>query len=476
MSLALAVLLLSQGSTQAAPLSHLLRDSLLSRSDQCICPDQRTVWDILWNCLVTIFVCSWISVHPNLPAPGDSWGKVALRRLELMFWALISPEMIILWAMRQWFGARNLARLYRGKGWTKTHGYFIQMGGFMLYHRGQPQEILSPEKLKELYQDGKIEFPTITETEIQDRSKADPIAKALVLGQTTWFIAQCITRRIQGLALTELELVTVAFAFLNGFMYFLWWNKPLDVRSSVPVYLLDIRKTRSIEINFDNGTILEERSLGHRLKNLLLDMLHVIVSPLRQGASWIWKLIENKGVLWVFYAILVRGPSHGFVLMYTRLGDVIETSSTTTIQKGQMRVDTFYAAYTVNLELQQCMAVTSSIAVAFGAIHCVGWYFSFASRAELLLWRISSAVITVVPFSMVIGSVFVILKENIRAGPYGEMIAIPLTTAVSVFMVLALPVYIISRLFLLVEAFIGLRFVSAKALANIDWWSFVPHS
>ena len=37
---------------------------------------------------------------------------------------------------------------------------------------------------------------------------------------------------------TELELATLAFAALNGFMYFFWWNKPLDVRTTVPVYRL----------------------------------------------------------------------------------------------------------------------------------------------------------------------------------------------------------------------------------------------
>ena len=46
------------------------------------------------------------------------------------------------------------------------------MGGFMLYEGDQPRGILSPEKLKELYEDGKIDFPTVTEEpEIQDRSK-----------------------------------------------------------------------------------------------------------------------------------------------------------------------------------------------------------------------------------------------------------------------------------------------------------------
>ncbi|KAF8961568.1 hypothetical protein BDZ97DRAFT_1921238 [Flammula alnicola] len=37
----------------------------------------------------------------------------------------------------------------------------------------------------------------------------------------------------------ELELATLGFAVLNGFMYYFWWNKPLGVQTSVPVYLLD---------------------------------------------------------------------------------------------------------------------------------------------------------------------------------------------------------------------------------------------
>lgn len=123
--------------------------------------------------------------------------------------------------------------------WTKTHGYFIQMGGFVLFHGSQRIGILSPERLSMLHEARLIEFPTITEEEIDDRSKGDALSKTLVLGQTTWFIAQCITRRVQGLVMTELELVTLAFAALNSFMYFFWWNKPLDVRTTVSVYLLD---------------------------------------------------------------------------------------------------------------------------------------------------------------------------------------------------------------------------------------------
>ena len=60
-----------------------------------------------------------------------------------------------------------------------------------------------------------------------------------VLGQTLWFVAQCLARRAQHLDVTLVELLTLSLAVLNGVMYYLWWNKPLDVRCPVRVYLLD---------------------------------------------------------------------------------------------------------------------------------------------------------------------------------------------------------------------------------------------
>ena len=73
--------------------------------------------------------------------------------------------------------------------------------------------------------------------EIEDRSKSDGFSKTIALGQTLWFVAQCISRRAQYLDLTLIELLTLSLAGLNGLMYFLWWNKPLDVHCPVRVYL-----------------------------------------------------------------------------------------------------------------------------------------------------------------------------------------------------------------------------------------------
>ena len=103
-------------SINAAPMefSRLGGDLLISQSSREACVDQRSIWDIIWSCLATIFACCWVSVHPNMPALTDGKWKIACHRLELMFWAVIAPEMIIMWALRQWYGARELADTYEG--------------------------------------------------------------------------------------------------------------------------------------------------------------------------------------------------------------------------------------------------------------------------------------------------------------------------------------------------------------------------
>ena len=121
MLLVLTLIYLFHGlQSRAAPLTSILEasssNSTILSTSACICPaDQRTIWDILWSCLATIFACSWVSIHPNIPAPNESSRRIFLRRLELMFWAVVSPEMIITWAFRQWIGARHLENLYKGE-------------------------------------------------------------------------------------------------------------------------------------------------------------------------------------------------------------------------------------------------------------------------------------------------------------------------------------------------------------------------
>ena len=122
----------------------------------------------------------------------------------------------------------------------------------MLFEGDTAKGVLSPKRLSELLTAGMIDFPTITVEEIEDRSKSDGFSKTIALGQTLWFIAQCVARRSQHLDLTLVELLTLSLAVLNGLMYYLWWNKPLDVRCPVRVNLLDKSYTPDMSGNTES--------------------------------------------------------------------------------------------------------------------------------------------------------------------------------------------------------------------------------
>ena len=62
---------------------------------------------------MTIFSCTWLAIHPNIPGPDEKWHRIALRHLQIMIMAVLAPEVVILWAMRQWDFARKLANEHR---------------------------------------------------------------------------------------------------------------------------------------------------------------------------------------------------------------------------------------------------------------------------------------------------------------------------------------------------------------------------
>ncbi|KAF9473975.1 hypothetical protein BDN70DRAFT_816449, partial [Pholiota conissans] len=204
---------------------------------------QRTVYDIIISCFATIFACTWSAIHPNIPAPTDCWWTRFKRQVTTMICALLAPELITMWALWQRLfcdsPSPSLSKPSMNRPrWTITHGFFLQMGGFMLSDDGRPVHILidgssstTPKENQLIYniKEGIICPPRLTEEDIQDRSKGDIISKTIIILQTTWFIVQCLARWSQHLPITELEIVTLGFAMLNGITYALWWNKPQNV-------------------------------------------------------------------------------------------------------------------------------------------------------------------------------------------------------------------------------------------------------
>jgi hypothetical protein len=92
--------------------------------------------------------------------------------------------------------------------WTETHGMMVVMGGFEVLKEGpdsEPQKMrLTVPNIEANGLDGcEADISTITEDMIKDKSKADAIAKAVVILQTGWFVVQCAARVSQRLPMTH---------------------------------------------------------------------------------------------------------------------------------------------------------------------------------------------------------------------------------------------------------------------------------
>ncbi|KAF9542535.1 hypothetical protein CPC08DRAFT_650151 [Agrocybe pediades] len=221
--------------------------NILDESPPPIFGNDRSIFDLIWSCLTTVVACSWVSVHPNMPGSNESFARTHIRHLAYLFWAVIAPEAVIFWAAKQWFGARQLANDFKDYGWTMTHGHFLQMGGFVLYENGEETKVVNPEHLRKLLDEGRVEIPKVRKKDIEDRSKASDFGKALVVIQTSWFVVQCITRHVNHLPITKLELVTVALALLNGTMYVSWWHKPFDAQTRIAIHVLPQPESKKSE-------------------------------------------------------------------------------------------------------------------------------------------------------------------------------------------------------------------------------------
>jgi hypothetical protein len=135
---------------------------------------------------------------------------------------------------------------------------------------------------------------------------------------------------------------------------------------------------------------------------------------------------------------------------------------------GIMKVPTFYSSTLHDGELPATFLLLSITGVVFGGIHCAGWFFTFPSNDEVILWRVSSAVVTGIAF--LIPSSFylfgLVSSESTETG------IVTLWLVVTFFAVIT---YVLSRLILLVEAFISLRHLTTGMLEVVKWTSFIPH-
>ncbi|KAG1895025.1 uncharacterized protein F5891DRAFT_960705 [Suillus fuscotomentosus] len=193
----------------------------------------RTLWDIIWSCIATLFACTWTAIHPNIPGMDEGRMTIFFRRLFIMVLALIAPELMVTWATIQFLSALDTFKEFN---WTTVHGFFAWMGGFTLYCDNKPRVALTPKELVDLIKEEYVDIPDIVEADIEGRSKGDALSKGVAILQLGWFILQLVARYIQHLPVTLLEIDTLAVVCLSCIACCLWWKKPKDVRRPYPIH------------------------------------------------------------------------------------------------------------------------------------------------------------------------------------------------------------------------------------------------
>ena len=152
------------------------------------------------------------------------------------------------------------------------------------------------------------------------------------------------------------------------------------------------------------------------------------------------------------------------LILFRRWNEIIKTDE---FDNGDMKVPTFYSMENDEGVGLAVVILFPVVGVVFGGIHCVGWFFDFPSRDEATLWQVSSAVLTgsaaLIPlFAFLLAIIFQIPKFT--QNPF----------SIIIFTIILLG-YVVSRLLLLVEAFISLRHLTLGMLALVKWTSFIPH-
>ncbi|TFK63219.1 hypothetical protein BDN72DRAFT_847830 [Pluteus cervinus] len=449
----------------------------------------RTIYAIVKSCLFTIAACVYRAVHQNIPDPElGFWGRLRVTT-KVTLCALIAPELIVWWAMRQWFGARDVVKWTKKAEpklkWTNVHGQFAQMGGFAPKDNKQ---VLRPDTLGQLLRNGRlnIEELQLTEKEILDKSKGDILSKTLVASQTTWFVFECIARLQQGLPLIELEVVTLAFATLNSITYALWWYKPLNILC--PIYIQVLPKAsdpsnsnfRPEPLGASNAVAEMSRSWreiertnqadsGEGLAKTPTGVVGRIVAVIKgdiQEDGW-WRMLWKR---------LIKQP---FSVVTLPLKELVEEGK---LHEDAPHVSTFFAEDISTNNMMLVQALNSFIGMVFGAIHFLSWHATFPTHVELVLWRTSSVVLVVPPFFLLLHALAIhIFIRDWNMFPRAstrplESLADFFGTVFQYISFFGGPIpYILARFCVLVLAFLTLHDLPADALTNISWTSYIPH-
>jgi len=340
------------------------------------------------------------------------------------------------------------------------------MGGFFYKtSRDDPDEIgITPspycDPLVTLIRNRKI---TLTEGEIQDRSKGDILSKGFVVLQTLWFMVEFFARMDQRLPVTELELVTLAYAILNIAIYFLWWKKPQNVRYPFRVYADKLDEPVEKTVPALPASLPPSDPMNVAASSEIVQLPRL---ELQQSLRLPSVVNDSKA----------REEHHPhFIASFNLFGRLIIVTSQA--NSTSFTTDTAGSSGTLSpSDTHIAAGLSTALAVVFGALHMAAWSFTFPSTTEKTLWRASSLAVTCLPLCAFFiflylyrhGYVVKFVKADVHSVITRNTPALLLSIAIG-------GIYVLARLILLVQMFVVLRDPPARVFETVSWTSYLPH-
>lgn len=357
----------------------------------------------------------------NIPYPDEPWWKIVKRKLLYLGFAIVVPEYVACMAGGQWLAAMRSIKAMRAIGndnWTMTHGFYAEMGGFVLEDPHFPPFPVTTSQICYLVQNQYMDMPDITREEIQDKSKADGAVKVLAFFQTGWVLLEIIARAAQGLPITLLELETCAIVVCSLFSFYFWFSKPMD-----------ISKPTKLHANISIAKILIRAGDGAKrpYSRTPLDFVECFDS-----------LVEYFG------------PKERPILRISENRDVL--------------ADTIWTHILLDLPFGPIVI-----------IQFLGWNFSFPTRAEQLLWRWGCIVYTaaIAPYGGVETLALLFEKEPKtfmqRMNSYKRKWPQSLAAWIPILIAAA------ARMCVLIEIVISFRALPQGCFYNVKWSGYLPH-
>ncbi|KAJ7172790.1 hypothetical protein C8R43DRAFT_1230919 [Mycena crocata] len=409
------------------PLSQSTRNIVLRGSSGSCIDDNgncRQLFDIVWGCLVTIFASTWVSVHPNVPATGQSRSQLVLRRLSMMLIAILAPELMVFFAGRQFMVARRFSKEFNV---SMTHGFFISMGGFV--SRVGQHPITTMQQFKgTLGAEYKLAVRTVKVDELADKSTADGLSKTVATSSGTL-----------------LEVATLAFAVINLFTWMLWWYKPMDVQYPILIGPFDMSvkvKPRRTETLPALRILLNGDTIRRPTEQPTYPPQRRMVQP--AGARPIEHQFSKRQIT---AARFFWGPIQGEYAYYLP------------------RETTSVPAFWTSPDVPRYSPFGGMlVGIIFGTIHCAAWNAEFPTVVERTLWRACAVFIATYPAGLIFPH---LLGEILCPGHVHEHVP-------TLVKVLGISAYLTVRLALTILSLTTIRTLNPKWFIDVDWTQHLP--